>query len=54
MILSKSVIGSHYRELGFTWLFYFHFAENIFETLLFPRIREKPAFSTIYTHGMYG
>ena len=49
MILSKSVIGSHYRELGFTWLFYFHFAENIFETLLFPRIREKLALRMVCT-----
>ena len=28
MVLSKSIIGSHYKELGFTWLFYFHFAEK--------------------------
>ena len=28
MVLSKSIIGSHYKELSFTWLFYFHFAEK--------------------------
>ena len=28
MVLSKSIIGSHYKELGFTWLFYFYFAEK--------------------------
>ena len=54
MVLSKSIIGSHYKELGFTWLFCFHFAENVFKTLLFPCIREKSACPTIYTHRMYG
>ena len=28
MVLSKSIIGSDYKGLGFTWLFYFHFAEK--------------------------
>ena len=28
MVLSKSIFASHYKELGFTWLFYFHFAEK--------------------------
>ena len=28
MFLSKSIIGSHYKKLGFTWLFYFRFAEK--------------------------
>ena len=27
MVLSKSIIGSHDKELGFTWLFYFNFSE---------------------------
>ena len=28
MVLSKSIIGSHYKELSFSWLFYFNFAEK--------------------------
>ena len=28
MVLSKSIISSHYKELGFTWLFYSLFAEK--------------------------
>ena len=28
MVLSKSIIGSHYKKLGFTWLFYCHFVEK--------------------------
>ena len=28
MILSKSIIDYHYKELGFTWLLYFHFPEK--------------------------
>ena len=33
MVFSKSIIGSHHKVLGFTWLFYFHFAEKCVETL---------------------
>ena len=28
VVFSKLIIGSHYKELGFTWLFHFHFAEK--------------------------
>ena len=28
MVLSRLTIGFHYKELGFTRLFYFHFAEK--------------------------
>ena len=28
MVLSKSIIGSYYEELGYTWLFKFHFAKK--------------------------
>ena len=28
MVLSKSAIGAHYKELVLTLLFYFHFAEK--------------------------
>ena len=28
MVLSKSIIGSHYKVLDFTWLLYYHFAEK--------------------------
>ena len=28
MIPSKLIIGSDYKELGFTWSFYFHFPEK--------------------------
>ena len=61
MVLSKSIIRSPYKVFGFTWLFHFHFAEKcvtwirfLFEILLFPCVREKPAFPFIYTDSMYG
>ena len=61
MVLSKSIIGSHYKELGFTWLIYFDFAKNVlrqgfylFETRLFLCVRETPAFPRIYTDTIYG
>ena len=61
MILSKSIIGSHCKELGFTWLFYFDFAEKCvtfgqgcYSKLLFPCVRENPGFTIIYTDSMYG
>ena len=28
MVLFKSTIGSHCKELGFTWIFCFHFVEK--------------------------
>ena len=28
MVLSKSIIDSHYKELDCTWLFCFHFSEK--------------------------
>ena len=28
IVLSKSIIGSQYKDLGFTWLFYVYFAEQ--------------------------
>ena len=28
MVFSKSIISSHYKVLGFTWLFYFRFTEK--------------------------
>ena len=28
MVLSKSIMAAHHKKLGFTWLFYFHFAEK--------------------------
>ena len=55
------MIGSHYKVLGFTWLFYFHFAEKcvtlgqgFYSKFLFSCIREKPAFPFVYTDSMYG
>ena len=61
MVLSKLIIGSHYKVLGFTSLFFFHFAEKcviwtrfLFEILLFLCVREKPAFPFIYRDSMYG
>ena len=62
MVLSKSIIGSHYKEVGVVWLFCFQFSEKcvkirtglLFKILLFPCVRKKPAFPTIYTDSMHG
>ena len=55
-------IDSHYEELGFTWLFYFYFAEKCvtlgqgFYSKLFYfhvlGVREKPAF-LYHIYGQY-
>ena len=62
MVLSKSIIGSHYKELGFTWLFYFHFAQKcvtlgqgLYSKLFcFHVLGRSQLFRTIYTDSMYG
>ena len=62
-VLSKSIIGSHYKVLGFAWLFYFHFAEKYVVTLgqdfyskffCFHVFGRRPSFPTTYADNMYG
>ena len=60
MVLSKSIIGSHYIKFHLIILFSLCWkmcnirTRFLFETLLFPCSTEKPAFTTIYMNSMYG
>ena len=56
VVFSKSIIGSHYEELGIIWLFWFHLAEKCVtlgqgfysKFFCFPCVREKPVFPTTH------
>ena len=62
MVLSKLIIGSHYKELGFTWLFYFYFAEKCValgqgfysKLFCFYMLGGRQLFPTIFMGSMYG